>query len=358
MPANPYTPIKPAKQDPTVGQPPPSMSGPPTLGGIKPPKPVRGTPLPGPNTANLPPGIGGTMSVGKAGLGGPRSTGPQQFGAMSNTGSGGGGGGAPKAQLGGAAGTPSGGGLTNQSINQWLQSQNPTTTSTPGSTGPAPPPLVNQANPDPRLTGQVDKTIGNIDIRQQQLLNQENQQDPNLQFQIDKYKERLGADTTQRAINRVGGALRGQTALAQKQANQQSALQGGDVGAHGAAIQSGAQNRLAKASADISLGRERDLDQLTLAGQSIMSAPGQMQFAKSNALNQFMLGGAGTALNAAQMPSQLALQQGQLGLQQYQAQNNAQNQNSQLALQQQQMQQQMAQQQMNQYMQMLQMMYS
>ena len=217
--------------------------------------------------------------------------------------------------------------------------------------------LTNQSNPDPRLMGVVDSTISDINTRKQQLLGQENAVDPNLQFQIDKYKERLGADTTQRAINRVGGALRGQTAQAQKQANAQAAFQGGDVNSQSAALGSASQNRLAKASADISLGRERDLDALTLGGQGIMSAPGQMQFAKSNALNSFMLGGANTQLNAAQAPSQLALQQGQLGLQQWSAQNNAQNQNSQLALQQQQMQQQQQQQAMNQYMQMLSMMY-
>lgn len=217
--------------------------------------------------------------------------------------------------------------------------------------------LVNQSNPDPRLTSVVDNNIKSLTDRQKQLLGTENQQDPNLQFQIDKYKERLSNDPTTRAINRVGSAVRGQSALQQKQANQQAAFSGGDVGSQGAAIASGAGNRLAKASADIALGRERDLDQLTIAGQGIMSAPGQMQFARQNATNSFMLGGAGSMLNSAQAPSQLALQQGQLGLQQWQAQNNAQNQNSQLAMQQQQMQAQMAQQQMQAYMQMLSMMY-
>lgn len=215
--------------------------------------------------------------------------------------------------------------------------------------------LTNQANPDPRLNATVDTTIKGLTDRTNTLAANENAQDPNLQLQIDRLAGRLSNDPTQRAINRVGSSLRGQNALALQQANKQSAFMGGDAGAHGAAINSATQNRLAKASADIALGRERDLDQLTLAGQGIMSAPAQMQLAKTGALNNFMLGGAGTQLNAAQAPSQLALQQQQLGVQQYAAQNNAQNNNAQLALQQQQMQAQQAQQQMQNYMQMLQM---
>jgi hypothetical protein len=217
--------------------------------------------------------------------------------------------------------------------------------------------LVNQANPDPKLNAQVDKTIKNIDTRTSQLAADEKTVDPNLQFQIDEYKKRLGSDVTQRAINRVGGATRSQSALAQKQANAQSALQGGDAGAHGAAISGQAGRNFAKASADIAMGREKDLDSLVLNGQGIMSAPGQQGLIKSGNLNNFILGGAGTSLNAAQMPSQLALQQGQLGVSQYSAQNSAQNAQSSLALQAQAQQNQLAQQQMQQYLQMLQMMY-
>lgn len=224
---------------------------------------------------------------------------------------------------------------------------------TPGTATPTS--LINQVNPDPKLNAQVDKTISSIDDRRNQLALDEKSTDPNQQFLIDQYKSRLTNDPTQRAVNRVASATRGQAALQQKQANAQAAMQGGNAGAHSAAIQSQAGRNLSKATADIALGRERDLDAMTLGGLGIMNAPNQSALIKSGNLNQFTLGGAATALNAAQAPSQLALQQGQLGVQQYSAQNNAQNANAQLALQQQQLQAQQAQQATQNYLQMLQM---
>jgi hypothetical protein len=84
-----------------------------------------------------------------------------------------------------------------------------------------------------------------------------------------------------------------------------------------------------------------------------MSAPSNQALIKSGNLNSFLLGGSGTQLNAAQAPANLALNQQQLGLQQYNAQTNNQNQQLQMQLQQQQMQNQIAQQNIDNYMKML-----
>ena len=108
--------------------------------------------------------------------------------------------------------------------------------------------------------------------------------DPNLQLQIDRLAGRLSADTTGRAIDRAGSAISDAAAGAKAGRATELArrgVAGGGVGDQVTGqIDQAAARAKAGASADISLGRERDLDALTLAGQGIMAAPGQMDFSR------------------------------------------------------------------------------
>jgi len=106
--------------------------------------------------------------------------------------------------------------------------------------------------------------------------------DPNLQLQIERLAGRLSADTTGRAIDRAGSAI--SDAAAGAKAGRATDLARRGVAGVGVGdqvtgqIDQAAARAKAGASADISLGRERDLDALTLAGQGIMAAPGEMDF--------------------------------------------------------------------------------
>lgn len=147
--------------------------------------------------------------------------------------------------------------------------------------------------------------------------------DPNLQTQVDRLGQRLSADTTNRAIDRAGSAIKDaaagrQTALTSSLARRGLSGSGVEASERGK-IAAQAQRAQAGAAADISLGRERDLDALTLGGQGIMSAPGQYSLAREGQTNNFLLGG----LQAAAEPGRQALADRQLGLQQWQAQNAA-----------------------------------
>jgi len=123
--------------------------------------------------------------------------------------------------------------------------------------------------------------------------------DPNLQAQIDAYKTRLSADTTGRAIDRAGSAISDAAAGAKSARNVELArrgVAGGGVGDQQLGqIDQAAARAKAGSAAGISLGREAQLDALTLAGQGIMSAPGQYGLAQQQQLLGALGQGAGMA---------------------------------------------------------------
>jgi len=110
--------------------------------------------------------------------------------------------------------------------------------------------------------------------------------DPNLQKQIDRLEARLSTDTTGRAIDRAGSAIT-DAAAGRKSALRTEQARRGTLGTGTGDQQSGqidaAAARLqAGSAADISLGRESQLDALTLGGQGIMAAPGQLGLARDS----------------------------------------------------------------------------
>jgi len=106
------------------------------------------------------------------------------------------------------------------------------------------------------------------------------QTDPNLQKLVDKYMSRFEVDNTQRAINRSTTGIMDAAALgaADPKGNLSSR---GLVGSEGGnaflakRVFNPAQRQAAGAAADIALGNEQRLDNLTLGGLGIMNAPGQ-----------------------------------------------------------------------------------
>lgn len=124
------------------------------------------------------------------------------------------------------------------------------------------------------------------------------QADPNTQWLLDQFKSRLSADPTQRAMDKAGGQARA------AQAGQEAAIRDRfarlGMSGSGAEMQALAdlagttQQAVAGTSADIAMGRERDLDQLVLGGQGIAGAPGAgMRADKALGLQQFQAQQAG-----------------------------------------------------------------
>jgi hypothetical protein len=130
----------------------------------------------------------------------------------------------------------------------------------------------------------------------------------------DLYRKRLTNDPTQRAIQRSSSAIRDNTSGLMKEMGSNFAARGmGQAGARKNAaggLAADAQQQIARASSDISLGRERDLDALTMGGLPIMGAQDELGLRKQ---------GLGIQQWTAQNQAELARQQ--LGLQ---AQNQAQ----------------------------------
>lgn len=152
--------------------------------------------------------------------------------------------------------------------------------------------------------------------------------DPYLLKNIANIEGRMDADTTGRAISRATSKIQDQLA-GHLQANKERALRMGGGGGeeYGAArLTDAAQRAQAGAAADISLGRERDLDALALGAGSAYAAPGNRELgwagaaggaAQAVAGNQ--LGAAGQALQAWQQQQQTQLAQQQLAMQQQMA---------------------------------------
>ncbi len=191
-----------------------------------------------------------------------------------------------------------------------------------GQTAPAAPAYAPPSAPPPTNTAQVNPDMQGFVDQYKRKLNSTLSQpriDPNLQTQVDRLGQRLSSDTTQHAIQRAGGAI--QDAGSAQHAALKTNLARRGLGGEGAGGQLGSnidartQRLQAGSASDISLGRERDLDALTLGGQGIMAAPGQFSMARDS---QDMSGIAG-GISAASTPAQLQLGQQNLGLQTWQA---------------------------------------
>lgn len=151
--------------------------------------------------------------------------------------------------------------------------------------------------------------------------------DPFLMKNIANIEGRMDADTTQRAIDRASGTITDQLAGALQANKERGQGRGGGGTAAGAqALTESSLRNQARASADISLGREKDLDALALGAGSAYAAPGNREAGYYNsaagaagnvASNQ--LGGAQTALQAWQAAQNTKLQEQQLAMQQQQA---------------------------------------
>jgi len=155
--------------------------------------------------------------------------------------------------------------------------------------------------------------------RQNELMAKAAQADPNQTWQLEQYKDRLSDDNTQRLMDRAAGATRDVQSAQRGILDRSSAMRGGGAGA-GAGQQSDAAVRaMAKASSDIELGRARDLDALVLGGSAITNAPGQREMAYDQLADQMLQ--SDPTLQA----ENLKIGQGQLGVAQYRAQNDAAN---------------------------------
>jgi hypothetical protein len=125
----------------------------------------------------------------------------------------------------------------------------------------------------------LEKAQADYEARRADLAAKSAKVDSNLQFQIDEYKKRLGEGPTTRSIERAASAIRDQAAGMSSDAATAGAAGGRGSGFQAAGIGEGAQRALAGASADITLGRQKQLDDLVLGGSEIMGAPGKRELA-------------------------------------------------------------------------------
>ncbi len=130
----------------------------------------------------------------------------------------------------------------------------------------------------------------------------------NLQWLQDQYKQRLGQDPTQRAMNRATSQIRDATTGLGKELGGNMARRGiaqsGIQTSGQQALANQAQQKIAGASADIAMGRERDIDNMVMGGLPIMGAQDELGLRKQ---------GLGLQQWQAQQQAELARQQ--LGLQ-------------------------------------------
>lgn len=117
----------------------------------------------------------------------------------------------------------------------------------PGSSGPQGPPGTATATPDPHLS---------------QLWQQ--------------YQDRLSSDPTQRAIDRASQSIKAQGQAQQNMADVAGAASGRGPGYRGADISDATTRAQAGAAADISLGREAQLNQMVLGGLPLAMAQPQL----------------------------------------------------------------------------------
>ena len=157
--------------------------------------------------------------------------------------------------------------------------------------------------------------------QQEAIMKQAMTRDQNLQDQIAMYKERMGEGPTTRAIERATSTIRDFAAGQAHEATTAGAAGGRGAGFGAAGLGESAQRAQAGAAANISLGREGQLDQLFGMGQRTMEAPGRQRQAYMGMGSQFfgqapygqqaqyMLGSQGLGLEAAGLGLQAQQQQ-------------------------------------------------
>jgi hypothetical protein len=187
----------------------------------------------------------------------------------------------------------------------------------PGGGGGGGGPLVNNAAADPNLS-QFQTDIRN---RIATSTGRETQGDPLLQEQVGNLRNRMSADPRQRAqdfaAQDIGARQRaGQAGLSEDMARRGIAGDSGAAMELRSKINETAMKESARSAAGIALGRERDLDALTLGGQGIMSAPGQYGLQREGMTNQLM----GLQGDAARSLANQGVSDRSLGLQQWIAQ--------------------------------------
>jgi hypothetical protein len=167
----------------------------------------------------------------------------------------------------------------------------------------------------------LDEMIKRWEAQQAAIMNQAHQTDQNLQDQINLYKERMGEGPTTRAIERASSTIRDFAAGQAHNAMTAGAAMGRGQGFGATGIAESAQRAQAGAAADISLGREGQLDKLLMAGQRTMEAPAAYRQGYygmgSDFFNQapygaqanYMLGSQGLGLEAAGLGLQAQQQQ-------------------------------------------------
>lgn len=128
------------------------------------------------------------------------------------------------------------------------------------------------------------------------------------------YQERMGADTTQHAIEKAGGGIRSFAAGMGNMADVAAAKGGRGPGFGATGIGDAALAAQAKSASDITLGRQRDLDTLMLGGQGAMNqlyganpyaTAANMGLAQQNLGLQAYLGQGQLANQAAQTQAQM-----------------------------------------------------
>lgn len=175
------------------------------------------------------------------------------------------------------------------------------------------PNATNTAQNNPEVSAWLKKVSGEFDAAPK------GGADPFLEESIGNLRTRLSTDNTERATQRAERRIMDQAAGAR-------ALNAGSAGRRGFDAKSGAlakldqrtndaaQRAAAGATADIELGRQRDLDSLTLAGHNILSSPSQLELARRGQSQNLL----GMGMGGANTLAQIGLADRSLNLQQWQ----------------------------------------
>ena len=188
------------------------------------------------------------------------------------------------------------------------------------------PTTTNRTEADPKMEAAWTRASGRVGT----LEAREGREDPYLREHMDRFRGRMSSDTTDRAIGRATGAIRGQAAGARSAQEARNAAMGRTAGYGGSGIDEAAQRAKARAAADITMGRERDLDALTMAGTGLFALPGQRTLQQEGLTNQAIAGMTGAAgqsgsldLSRLGLGLQQQIAEDQSGLGWYQAENAA-----------------------------------
>lgn len=198
----------------------------------------------------------------------------------------------------------------------------------------APPNLSNYAQNNPGLESALEAARR----RAEQLGRQEGQPDQYQQESIQNLRDRMSTSNTQRSIDVAGGAIRANAAGAQEAQDEMMARRGlghSGIAARGASgLTEAAQRAQAQSASQLSLAEQQRLDSLALGGNSILQAPSQLGLQQQGLTNSAL----GLQMQGAGALANQSLGQQNLGLNQWQASQNAAVQQQQLQQQQQQMQ--------------------